>query len=196
MKRCPQCHFIYEDDQSHCDMDGTRLRHDSRTLPLLQTATIPEESNRPKWRSRVLAAPAATMLAGVLALVYYVSTHQPSPRATTVTTPAAAEATVETSESVPASAEGETTSKPEAKQQELQSLNDVVSDPGSSTTASTAEPKTEAKPVNKTEEPDPKPQTKNSERSATPDKPKEKEESKVRSMFNKTKRFFKKNLPL
>ena len=33
MKRCPQCEFIYEDDQSLCDMDGVLLVFDSRTLP-------------------------------------------------------------------------------------------------------------------------------------------------------------------
>ena len=195
MKRCPQCHFIYEDDQSHCDMDGTRLRHDSRTLPRLQTATIPDESNRPKWRSRVLAAPAATILAGILALVYYVSTHQPG-RATNVTTPTAAEAPVVTGPAGAApSAEGDAAKNPDVKQPELQS--DTASSPDSSASAS-RDAITEEKPVTKTEEPNSKPQTKNSERSVAPERPreKEKEESKVRSMFNKTKRFFKKNLPL
>ena len=33
MKRCPQCEFIYEDDQSLCDMDGVLLVFDARTLP-------------------------------------------------------------------------------------------------------------------------------------------------------------------
>ncbi len=28
MKRCPQCEFIYEDDQSLCDMDGVLLVFD------------------------------------------------------------------------------------------------------------------------------------------------------------------------
>lgn len=32
MKRCPLCDFIYEDDQSVCDMDGTELVHDSEEL--------------------------------------------------------------------------------------------------------------------------------------------------------------------
>ena len=194
MKRCPQCHFIYEDDQSHCDMDGTRLRHDARTLPQLQTATIPDESNRPKWRSRVLAAPAATILAGILALVYYVSMHQPG-RATNVTTPTATEAPVQTGPaSVGVSTEADASKNSDVKQPELQS--DTAS-PESSASAS-RDATTEEKPVTKTEEPRSKPQTKNSERSVTPERPreKEKEESKVRSMFNKTKRFFKKNLPL
>ena len=34
MKRCPQCDFVYEDDQSFCDMDGSELFHAAQTLPL------------------------------------------------------------------------------------------------------------------------------------------------------------------
>ena len=26
MKRCPECEFLYEDEQDHCDMDGTELK--------------------------------------------------------------------------------------------------------------------------------------------------------------------------
>jgi len=33
MKRCPQCEFIYEEDQRLCDMDGSALVHDPRALP-------------------------------------------------------------------------------------------------------------------------------------------------------------------
>ena len=36
MKRCPQCEFIYEDDQSLCDMDGVLLVFDARNLPIIQ----------------------------------------------------------------------------------------------------------------------------------------------------------------
>jgi hypothetical protein len=32
MKRCPQCEFIYEEDQRLCDMDGAALIHDPRAL--------------------------------------------------------------------------------------------------------------------------------------------------------------------
>jgi hypothetical protein len=33
VKRCPQCDFIYEDDQRLCDMDEAELVHDPRPLP-------------------------------------------------------------------------------------------------------------------------------------------------------------------
>jgi hypothetical protein len=64
MKRCPQCEFIYEDDQSLCDMDGALLVLDSRTLPTTKTT---------QKRNRAVPAFATLILALVLGLVYYVS---------------------------------------------------------------------------------------------------------------------------
>jgi hypothetical protein len=32
MKRCPECEFLYEDDQRLCDMDGIALVHDSHVF--------------------------------------------------------------------------------------------------------------------------------------------------------------------
>ena len=76
MKRCPKCEFIYEDDQSLCDMDGVLLVLDSRTLPnhhALQT--VPAPKTAPK-RNRAVPAFATVILALVLGLVYYVSVHR------------------------------------------------------------------------------------------------------------------------
>lgn len=75
MKRCPQCEFIYEDDQSLCDMDGALLVMDARSFPNLQAlATVPAKA-QPK-RVRAVPAFATIILAGVLGMVYYVSTAQ------------------------------------------------------------------------------------------------------------------------
>jgi hypothetical protein len=68
MKRCPQCDFIYEDDQSLCDMDGVLLVLDSRNIPV--TA-----KGQPK-RNRAVPAFATVILALVLGMVYYVSIHR------------------------------------------------------------------------------------------------------------------------
>ena len=76
MKRCPKCEFIYEDDQSLCDMDGALLVFDARTLPnhhALQT--VPAIKTTPK-RNRAVPAFATVILALVLGLVYYVSVHR------------------------------------------------------------------------------------------------------------------------
>ena len=78
MKRCPQCEFIYEDDQSLCDMDGALLVLDSRTLPdlhALATVEVPL-ATRAHWRHRTFPAVAALILATVLSLVYFVTTQR------------------------------------------------------------------------------------------------------------------------
>jgi hypothetical protein len=77
MKRCPQCEFIYEDDQSLCDMDGILLVFDSRALPNLQQLSTSNSVLLAKtnWKSRSFPAAAALMLSTVLGLVYYVSTQ-------------------------------------------------------------------------------------------------------------------------
>jgi hypothetical protein len=75
MKRCPQCEFIYEDDQSLCDMDGVLLVFDSRTLPNLHALTTVPAKTQPK-RNRAVPAFATVILAVVLAMVYYVSTQR------------------------------------------------------------------------------------------------------------------------
>lgn len=76
MKRCPHCEFIYEDDQSLCDMDGILLVFDSQKLPR------PAAVAKSHWRSRLIPAAAALVLTTVLFLVYYVSTRQTTNRAT------------------------------------------------------------------------------------------------------------------
>ena len=75
MKRCPQCEFIYEDDQSLCDMDGVLLVFDSRKLPNLHSLqTVPGKT--PPKRNRAVPAFATLILALVLGLVYYVSVQR------------------------------------------------------------------------------------------------------------------------
>jgi len=100
MKRCPKCEFIYEDDQSLCDMDGVLLVLDSRKLPNLHALqTVPATKTAPK-RNRAVPAFATVILALVLGLVYYVSVHR---RATQNSyTPPAASAASTTTNPVPA----------------------------------------------------------------------------------------------
>ncbi|HJY27396.1 MAG TPA: hypothetical protein VJ306_05120 [Pyrinomonadaceae bacterium] len=99
MKRCPQCEFIYEDDQSLCDMDGVLLVLDSRNLPNVHAlAPIPAVPVKAQSkRNRAVPAFATLILALVLGMVYYVSIHRRA--AQNAYTPAAAAAS--TSEPVP-----------------------------------------------------------------------------------------------
>ena len=74
MKRCPKCEFIYEDDQSLCDMDGVLLVLDTRKLPNLHALqTVPATARTTGKRNRAVPAFATLILALVLGMVYYVS---------------------------------------------------------------------------------------------------------------------------
>jgi hypothetical protein len=77
MKRCPQCEFIYEDEQSLCDMDGIALVTSSEALTLTGIAAlepVPPATRSPKsraWRFLVTAV-ASIVLGLVLILIYSV----------------------------------------------------------------------------------------------------------------------------
>src|SRR5882724_6610322 len=97
MKLCPQCEFIYENEQSFCDMDGKELVYDPGPLTLEQTipsrsseteesAAIPEslrtgvsavEPSTPQSRNSAVAALAVLLAVVLLFVVYYARTHQP-----------------------------------------------------------------------------------------------------------------------
>ncbi|HLA10491.1 MAG TPA: hypothetical protein VJ023_07830 [Pyrinomonadaceae bacterium] len=65
MKRCPQCEFIYEEDQSLCDLDGFELVHDS--LALVPVPTTPRKrSRRVSWAALTLAFAAVFLLGFVI----------------------------------------------------------------------------------------------------------------------------------
>ena len=77
MKLCPQCEFLYEDDQIFCDMDGESLVHDGRAeafsdIAPAVTVASPKHSRR---RIIVLAVAACLLLSAVLYFAYYVSSR-------------------------------------------------------------------------------------------------------------------------
>ena len=68
MKRCPQCEFIYEDDQTRCDMDGITLVFDEpATEAISQT---PAASKRSSSRRSLLAICAVILGVLVFAIGY------------------------------------------------------------------------------------------------------------------------------
>jgi hypothetical protein len=80
VKWCPQCNFIYEDDQRLCDMDGTELVHYSRPLP---ENPSPQRASQPaKSSSKVFAmvAISGVVLGFLLFFLFYVFTPQPPPQ--------------------------------------------------------------------------------------------------------------------
>ena len=199
MKRCPQCEFIYEDDQSHCDMDGTRLNHDRHALPKLQALTTTSEADKSKARGRTVASLASVVLIGVMAMVYYVSIRQ-APKTTSIAISPAVEAAQPNPQASPAAAT-ETAAGSQTEVTEKQSGGEPAENSSSSRTATEtpAASESEAKPstkedtrrTNKATS-----QTKGATQSiSTTPKSEEKDDSKVRSALKKTGRFFKKALP-
>ncbi|HJP93967.1 MAG TPA: hypothetical protein VJ875_18560 [Pyrinomonadaceae bacterium] len=173
MKRCPQCEFLYEDDQSLCDMDGVLLVLDSRTLPNLHAlAPVPAVPVQAR-RNRAVPAFATLILALVLGMVYYVSTRRhtytPAPVTTTSSNPAPAA----NPEPAPAAQPAQPTESPKEEE-----AKPAVKQPP---------PAPAKKPAAKTAA---APQTTNATR-----EPK-KDESKVGSILKKTGRILKKPFKL
>ena len=76
MKVCPLCEFIYEDDQSLCDMDGNTLVYDPAPQALAPVASPAAAATPARSRARRFAATAVTgvVLGTVLVLVFHVFT--------------------------------------------------------------------------------------------------------------------------
>lgn len=167
MKRCPQCEFIYEDDQSLCDMDGVLLVLDSRTLPNLHAlATVPPAPTKSHRLTRAVPAFATLILALVLGMVYYVSTRKPA-YTPTITPSTLSAAPV----NIPPTPEPQPFAEPTPEKEETKPAV-TVKQP----TAPVKKPATKATSVSQT-----KPTT----------EPK-KEDSKVNSILKKTGRILKK----
>ena len=174
MKRCPQCEFIYEDDQSLCDMDGVLLVLDSRNLPNHHAlATVPGKP-QPR-RNRAVPAFATLILMLVLGMVYYVSMQRKA-------TPAVVE--------TPASAAGSSIRVPE--------VSPTPQPQPSSEASQVAPPVEEPKPA-PTKQPATAPAKKASVKTASTAPSKEepkKDDSKVGSILKKTGRILKKPFKL
>jgi hypothetical protein len=175
MKRCPKCEFIYEDDQSLCDMDGVLLVLDSRKLPNHEALqTVPATKTAPK-RNRAVPAFATVILALVLGLVYYVSVHRKATQ-NSYTPPAPSAASTTTN---PVPAEVNVNPAPEAQPPAAEEPKPESPKPTAAAAAPAPVKKVAAKPA-------PAP---------TPIKAKveeKKDESKVGSILKKTGRILKK----
>ena len=171
MKRCPQCEFIYEDDQSLCDMDGVLLVFDSRTLPSDHVLTTVPAKAQAK-RHRAVPAFATLILALVLSMVYYVSTQRKATQSAYTAPPSAAT----TINAVPVA---EVNPTPEAQPSETVQPEEVEkpkSAPKAATVSAVKKPTAKAT---------------SSTQVKTTTEPK-KEESKVGSILKKTGRILKK----
>lgn len=84
MKRCPQCSFIYEEDQRHCDLDGAELVLDAGALPPPEVAAPPGAAAPSKARRRrfTVLPLAGIVLAALLFPIYYALPERAAPRRT------------------------------------------------------------------------------------------------------------------
>jgi hypothetical protein len=78
MKLCPQCDFIYEDDQIVCDMDGKELVLDPATgvsaTPVMVSDGLPMESAGRRWRN--LALLTVFVIAALVIVIYLARANQ------------------------------------------------------------------------------------------------------------------------
>jgi hypothetical protein len=66
MKRCPECEFLYYDEQDRCDIDGTRLRFTTK-LP-----TLPAQAAHGKsMRVRFMVLGLTTIILGIVLFILY-----------------------------------------------------------------------------------------------------------------------------
>ena len=78
MKLCPQCDFIYEDDQTLCDMDGKPLVFTPTltAFPGSSSVEVPlKRAGFPRTRRLAVAAMAGLALGGTFVLFFYVVTQ-------------------------------------------------------------------------------------------------------------------------
>jgi hypothetical protein len=186
MKRCPRCEFIYEDDQSLCDMDGALLVFDARTLPNVHALATVDVPSAPKahWRHRTFPAMAALILATVLSLVYFVSTQGTSPASVPPLPISGASITTPLNNSVTTPPDSNQTAPPPENTAEVNAA------------PVTAKEETKREPAAKTNTPAPAAAKKAVARTPTielkPAEEPKKEDSKVGSILKKTGRILKK----
>src|ERR1043165_4880358 len=65
MKRCPECDFLYYDEQDHCDIDGTRLRFTTKL-------SVPADAAQKKaLRVTLTSLVMATIILAVVLFIFY-----------------------------------------------------------------------------------------------------------------------------
>ncbi|MEP6568649.1 MAG: hypothetical protein ABJC10_02660 [Acidobacteriota bacterium] len=93
MKICPQCDFIYEDDQRFCDMEGKELVHGSN--PVVTEAEVsaelggtPKQRTSRRPRSIAIAVVFGLVITALVIAAIIVRTHQTRSRAARTSTQA------------------------------------------------------------------------------------------------------------
>lgn len=70
MKRCPECEFLYEDEQDRCDMDGTELRVTGFLPPLPLPKRVVQSRAKPIWDGLTIPLLVIVIIGSVLVVLY------------------------------------------------------------------------------------------------------------------------------
>ena len=70
MKRCPECQFLYYDEQERCDMDGTRLRYTTFLPPLARPPHSGTNSQQFGWGGFTIPLLALVVIGSVVLTLY------------------------------------------------------------------------------------------------------------------------------
>lgn len=196
MKLCPQCDFIYDDDQDRCDMDGEVLECAPGVLPDPQklTAPPPPRTARP-GRLRLPALLISGVILGtILPTGYYVHTRQAATAQTDHAPAGAVETPQPETTSVPDAPAPETTRVPDAP---APAPNPSPESPPTtqvrqSTLASQKRAGRAAQAVRPAQKPSPPPAAKREVREPRPERADNKKGSKLGAVLKKTGRILKK----
>ena len=83
MKRCPECEFLYEDEQHCCDMDGTVLRSTSFLPSVAPPQPTPRKHLKSIWSGLAIPLLALTVISSVLVTLYRATPAKSSSSAAT-----------------------------------------------------------------------------------------------------------------
>jgi len=70
MKRCPECTFLYEDEQDRCDWDGTDLRFTNSLPPIVPPQPIAKVQIKSIWGGFTIPLLVVVLVATVLVTLY------------------------------------------------------------------------------------------------------------------------------
>jgi hypothetical protein len=79
MKRCPECEFLYEDEQECCDMDGTVLRFTSFLPALAPPQPTARKELKSIWSGLAIPLLALIVIGSVLVTLYRATPARSSP---------------------------------------------------------------------------------------------------------------------
>ncbi len=192
MKHCPQCDFLYEDDQSVCDMDGARLVHDDRRLAQQPGFIIdPLNAVQPPKNSRWLVFVFAGIVIALVSFVAYLASSRVSSSNAQIPAVEVSPPDVKSKTSAPQSTPQPITAPP----METPRSNKPVASESTSRVSGTSPAAAEAParaPLSEARVVTEKPRTRPSLPSRRVDEPDQKKESKIGSFLKKTGRILKK----